>query len=181
MQGQSSLRQTVSFPVTVVAYDPAWPEAFEALREELMTVLGDLAVTVEHVGSTAVPGLAAKPIIDIDVVVQSPVDLTMAIERLSHMGYGHQGDLGIPGRAAFTTPWNKPPHHLYVVTANNLAYRHHILFRDYLRRHPDEARAYSELKQVAAERFRDDRTAYTHAKDAMIAEQVRRAEEEEHS
>jgi GrpB-like predicted nucleotidyltransferase (UPF0157 family) len=181
MQGQPTPRQTISSLVTIVDYDSAWPEIFEALREELVAVLGDLVVTVEHVGSTAVPGLAAKPIVDIDVVVQSPADLTTAIERLCHTGYVHQGDLGIPGREAFTTPRKAPPHHLYVVTANNLAYRHHILFRDYLRRHPDEARAYSELKQVAAERFRDDRVAYTSAKDRIIGKMVRRAEEEEHS
>lgn len=168
----------MSAPVVIVDYDPAWPEAFQALRQQLAAVLGNLALTIEHVGSTAVPGLAAKPIIDLDVVVRSIADVPAAIERLAPLGYVHQGDLGIPGREAFRTPPNALPHHLYIVPAGNLAYRRHILFRDYLRRHPDEANAYAEFKRAAAERFRGDRSAYTTAKDGIVESMLRRAEEE---
>src|SRR5271156_1928469 len=101
-------------PVVVVDYDPAWAGVFEALRERVAGVLGDTASAVEHVGSTAVPGLAAKPIIDIDVLLASETMLPGAIERLARLGYVHQGDLGIPEREAFLTPADVPSHHLYV-------------------------------------------------------------------
>jgi GrpB-like predicted nucleotidyltransferase (UPF0157 family) len=165
-------------PVEIVEYDPAWPATFEALRREIAHAMGDLALAIEHVGSTAVPGLAAKPIIDMDVVVRSPADIPAAIERLAPLGYDHRGDLGIPGREAFTTPPDTPPHHLYVVAVNIPAYRQHILFRDYLRRHPEEARIYETMKRAAAARYRHDRLAYTEAKTDMIGEMLRRAEAE---
>jgi GrpB-like predicted nucleotidyltransferase (UPF0157 family) len=173
--------RSMSAPIVIVEYDPAWPQLFQTLRHQVAGVLGDLVLRIEHVGSTAVPGLASKPIIDLDVVVRSVADSPAAIERLAALGYVHRGDRGIPGREAFTTPPDSPPHHLYVVAAGNPAYRRHLLFRDYLRRHPEAAQAYAAFKQAAAERFRDDRTAYTDAKDAIVQDMVKRAEEEEDS
>src|SRR5579862_585811 len=85
----------------IVDYDPSWPTLFETLRSRLLLVVGDIADSIEHVGSTAVPGLAAKPIIDIDVVVEADTDVSLAIERLAVLGYQHRGDLGIEGREAF--------------------------------------------------------------------------------
>src|SRR5271168_241502 len=101
-------------PVIVVDYDLQWAEVFAELRSTLAAALGGLAVAIEHVGSTAVPGLPAKPIIDIDVVVPSPAKVPEAIARLATIGYVHQGDLGIAGREAFASPPNTPAHHLYV-------------------------------------------------------------------
>ena len=91
-------------PVVVVEYDPHWPELFQFFRVRIMTALGGLATAVEHVGSTAVVGLAAKPIIDMDVLLVSGDALPAAIERLAALGYAHQGDLGIPEREAFLAP-----------------------------------------------------------------------------
>src|SRR5262245_23285042 len=96
----SSGRRVMPGPVILVDYDPRWPDLCEQLRAAVAEVLGDLVVIVEHVGSTAVPGLAAKPIIDIDVVVPSLADIPEAIRRLAILGYVHRGDLGIPGREA---------------------------------------------------------------------------------
>lgn len=165
-------------PVVIVDYDPAWPEVFAALRDRVTAALGDLAVAVEHVGSTAVPGLAAKPIVDLDVVIPSAADLPAAIARLESLGYAHQGNLGIPGREAFTTPPGTPRHHLYVVTSDSAEYRRHIAFRDYLRAHPETARDYAALKRDAARRCRDDREAYTGAKDAFVATILQHAAQE---
>ena len=100
-------------PVVIADYDPSWPATFEQLRDRLTGTLGLLAVAIEHVGSTAVPGLAAKPIIDLDVVIADRADLPAVIQQLRPLGYQHEGDLGVPGREAFTTPAG-PPHHLYV-------------------------------------------------------------------
>lgn len=163
-------------PIVIVDYDPAWPVLFAALRDRATAALGALAVAVEHVGSTAVPGLAAKPIIDLDVVIPAAADLPAAVARLAAIGYRHQGDLGVPGRAAFAAPPGAPPHHLYVCAAGSAALRRHLAFRDALRARPEAARAYAELKRAAARRFRDDREGYTGAKDAFVATILQRTE-----
>jgi GrpB-like predicted nucleotidyltransferase (UPF0157 family) len=164
-------------PVVIVAYDPRWPETFHALRQRIVDVLGEVAPSVEHVGSTAVPGLAAKPIIDLDVVVQL-ADLPIAIVRLATLGYAHEGERGVPGREAFRWPPGEPRHHLYVCPAGSPELRRHLLFRDYLRTHPEAAAAYAALKRDAAHRFREDRGAYTAAKDPFVEDVLRRAGEQ---
>ncbi len=162
-------------PVIIVEYDPRWPLLFEKIRATVAAALGDLVVTVEHVGSTAVPGLAAKPIIDLDVVIPSMADMPAAIARLATLGYVHQGDLGITGREAFRAPDREPNHHLYACPVNSEELRRHRAFRDYLLAHPDEARAYGALKKTCALRFSDDRSAYVEAKGPFVAEILRRA------
>jgi GrpB-like predicted nucleotidyltransferase (UPF0157 family) len=165
----------VGNPVIVLDYDSSWVESFWALRGQIADALGDLAAAIEHVGSTAVPGLAAKPIIDIDVLLASELALPMAIERLVSRGYVYQGNLGIPEREAFAALVNDPPHHLYVCPPHSAELRRHIAFRDYLRAHAVEARAYGDLKHALAQRFRDDRSAYMAGKDALVRELLRRA------
>lgn len=162
-------------PVVVVDYDPGWVGVFEALREQVAGVLGDTALAIEHVGSTAVPGLAAKPIIDIDVLLASETMLPEAIERLSRLGYVHQGDLGIPEREAFLTPAGAPAHHLYVCPPHSREFQRHVAFRDYLRAHPADARGYGDLKKALAAQFRDDREAYMAGKDELVRELLARA------
>ena len=95
-------------PVSIQDYDPAWPDAFSKLAARVKAALGSLAVAVEHIGSTAVPGLAAKPIIDLDVVLASSTDLPEAIRLLATIGYVNEGDLGIAGREALTRWRTKP-------------------------------------------------------------------------
>jgi len=162
--------------VIVVDYDPAWTSAFEKLRGQLAKSLGSLPVTIEHVGSTSIPGAAAKPIIDIDIVVQSKDSVRQAIRLLSKAGYRHLGDLGIAGREAFESPAGLPAHHLYVVVAGNSEHVRHLLFRDHLRKHPEEVREYSDLKKSLAKKFRNDRDAYTEAKTEFVEEVLRRSQ-----
>ena len=162
-------------PVIIVDYDPQWPELFEELRAPVVAALGELVVIVEHVGSTAVPGLAAKPIIDMDVVVPSVADIPEAIRRLASLGYVHRGDLGIAGREAFTAPAGKPRHHLYACALDSEELRRHRSFRDYLLTHLDEARAYEALKRAAARRFAEDRAAYNEAKTRFVEAVLQRA------
>ena len=131
---------------------------------------------IEHVGSTAVPGLAAKPIIDIDVVLISAIDLPGVIARLAAVGYEHRGDLGVTGREAFRTPPNDLPHHLYVCPPGSPEYRRHICFRDHLRSHPTDANSYAKLKRELGRKFRDDREAYTKAKSMFVTEILRRVD-----
>jgi GrpB-like predicted nucleotidyltransferase (UPF0157 family) len=155
-------------PVVIAAYAPRWPACFARLRDRLATALGPLAVRIEHVGSTAVPGLAAKPIIDLDVVVATQGDLSAVIERLRPLGYRHEGDLGVPGRDAFASPPGSPAHHLYVCPADSPALARHLALRDLLRADPEAARAYGDLKRTLAARFGDDRVAYTEGKTLFI-------------
>lgn len=162
-------------PIIVVDYDPRWPALFESLRAEIARALCDLAPWIEHVGSTAVPGLAAKPIIDIDVLLRSASDFSVCLERLAALGYEHRGDLGIPEREAFATPPDRPAHHLYVCPPESREFRRHLALRDYLRTHPSDASSYGELKRSLAIRYRDERSAYGDGKREFIESLLRSA------
>ncbi len=137
--------------IEISEYNPDWPEQFAELRERLSRCLGDVAVAIEHVGGTAVPGLAAKPVIDIDVVIPLHAKVITSIGRLSRIGYVHQGNLGIQDRDAFTAPTGGPAHHLYVCRRGSAALRNHLTLRDHLRQHPEDLAAYATLKRTLAE------------------------------
>jgi GrpB-like predicted nucleotidyltransferase (UPF0157 family) len=160
---------SVREPLVVVDYDEAWPAWFDELAGPLREALGDLGAEVEHVGSTAVPGLAAKPIIDVDVAVRSAEDVPIAIERLRRLGYVYQGDKGIPGREAFLWPPGARRHHLYVVVAGSEPHTAHIRFRDHLRANPEIAARYAALKKELAVRHADDPLVYTDAKSEFVS------------
>lgn len=164
-------------PIVVCDYDPRWSERYEALRARVAAALGDLAARIDHVGSTSVPGLAAKPTIDIIVMLRSLDDLSVAIERLAAIGYRHEGDLGISGREAFATPpgYATHDHHLYVCHPDWPGYAEQVAFRDFLRAHPDVARAYGDLKRALAIAHRNDRRAYTDAKADFVKDVLARA------
>jgi GrpB-like predicted nucleotidyltransferase (UPF0157 family) len=158
-------------PIILVPYQERWPEQFRQLRGQLDDALGLLSERIEHVGSTAVPGLWAKPIIDIDIVISAETAFGLIQSSLAGIGYDHLGDQGITGRDAFDlrrSETNVPEHHLYVCRANSIELRRHIAFRDYLLTHPDRAKEYSRLKRNLAARYRNDRNAYTDAKDEFI-------------
>jgi GrpB-like predicted nucleotidyltransferase (UPF0157 family) len=156
-------------PVVVVPYDPTWPVTFALLRDRLTPVLAELAVGIEHVGSTAVPALDAKPIIDIDVVIRHDDDVPKVADRLATLGYARLGDLGIIGREAFRAPQDLPRHHLYVCAAGAATLQAHLTLRDALRADAGLASEYATLKRVLAERYRDDRDAYAEGKSTFIA------------
>jgi GrpB-like predicted nucleotidyltransferase (UPF0157 family) len=166
-------------PVVLVPYDPTWPVMFERLRDVYASALGNLARTIEHIGSTAVPRLTAMPIIDVDVVIPSRAVLAEVIRRLATLGYRHQGDLGVPGREAFTrdgvdevprdgTGRRWPAHHLYVCATDSHELLRHLQFRDWLRTHPASAAEYGQLKASLAQIDREDREGSTEAKTAFI-------------
>jgi len=159
--------------IEVVAWDPAWAEAFEALRAVLADALGDVAQSIEHVGSTSVPGLHAKPIIDLDVIVRAE-RLGDAIEVLEGLGLTHRGDLGIEGRHAFTRLPGHMPHNLYVCIEGCDALTNHLKLRDHLEAHPAAVQAYGALKQKLAAAHPHDIDAYVEGKTEFILEILRR-------
>jgi GrpB-like predicted nucleotidyltransferase (UPF0157 family) len=154
--------------VVVVDYDPAWPDVFAALRARIWPAVADLAAAIEHVGSTSVPGLAAKPIIDFDVVVPAAERVPEVIERLAGLGYRHRGDLGVPGREAFYRPPATVAHQVYVCVAGIVSLRNHLAVRDYLRAYPHVASEYGALKKELARRFPDDIDSYIDGKSELL-------------
>jgi len=156
--------------VEIAEFDPAWPGAYERERAAILAALGDLVFAVEHVGSTSVPGLGAKPIIDIMIGLRDLADHARCVAPLDGLGYEYRGDGGIPGRHYFRKKLavGLRTHHIHMVERESDFWRRHVLFRDYLRGHPDEASAYQRLKVRLAAQFRDDRLAYTEAKSEFI-------------
>jgi GrpB-like predicted nucleotidyltransferase (UPF0157 family) len=162
--------------ITIADYDERWPAQFSGLQRELRSALGDVAIAIEHVGSTAVSGLAAKPVIDIDVVIASSDELPVVIERLARIGYEHEGDLGIGGRHAFKSPKANPPRHVYVCFRGATALREHLAFRDYLQSNLQAADAYASLKRELAGTVGDDRAEYTAGKTNFVRDVLSRCQ-----
>lgn len=161
--------------IVVADYDPAWPVTFAALHAPIAKVLSGIALSVEHVGSTSVPGLAAKPIIDIDVIVSSQTDLSLAIEKLASLGYSHWGNLGIEGREAFESPAHLPSHNLYACVQGGVALANHLAVRDHLRKDPAAAAAYGQLKKQLAAEFQTDIDSYIAGKTDFLLRVLRGA------
>lgn len=158
--------------VTVVPYDKAWQSDFEAIKREIEAAVADLIVGIEHVGSTSVAGMSAKPCIDLDVIIRDYTVFATVVEKLGSIGYIHEGDLGIKGREAFRYS-NKPhlqTHHLYVCPQDSAELHRHIAFRDFLKSHPDAVKKYSAVKETAARLFPDDIDGYIAYKSPCIEE-----------
>lgn len=156
--------------VKVVEYDPRWAADFETIAGEIREALGNLVLTVHHVGSTAVPGMAAKPIIDLDVEIADYTVFPAVVETLAKIGYLHEGNLGIPKREAFCYEGKSHlcKHHLYVCPSDSPELRRHLTFRDYLRSHPDAVSEYSRVKQEAAALYPEDIESYIRHKSPCI-------------
>ena len=156
----------------MLPYDSAWKTAFEQIRKEIEEAVGDLIVGMEHVGSTSVEGMSAKPCIDLDVIIPDYTVFDNVVDRLKVIGYFHEGDLGIPGREAFRYS-GKPHlqnHHLYVCPKDSVELHRHITFRNFLRNHPEAVKKYSAVKETAARLFPDDIDRYMAYKAPCIQE-----------
>ena len=156
--------------VEVVPYDKEWSKAFDTIKNEIKTAAGHLITTVEHVGSTSVPGMSAKPCIDIDVVIKDYSVFDAVVKSLAQLGYEHEGDLGIKDREAFKYS-GKPhlmKHHLYVCPQYSAELHRHVTFREFLRNNPDAVKRYSEVKEIAAKLYPDDIDGYIQYKTPCI-------------
>jgi GrpB-like predicted nucleotidyltransferase (UPF0157 family) len=157
-----------SEPVAVVDYDSAWPRLFAKESERIRAALGDAVVAIEHIGSTAVPGLAAEPAIDVLVGLRT-VDLTRKqIDAMESLGYEYLGELGIPGRLFFRK--GRPrSHHVHAVLRESDLWERHLAFRDYLQARKDEADSYAAFKKTLAAEVAGERESYTARKDVFAA------------
>ncbi|SDN87306.1 GrpB domain, predicted nucleotidyltransferase, UPF0157 family [Psychrobacillus sp. OK028] len=163
--------------IKIEKYTSEWENTFRCLSSIYQRKLGDLILSIEHVGSTSVKGLSAKPIIDIDIVIKNKHLLPPVIKGLEELGYYHEGDLGIKNREAFArinqnvpkdnegTIWME--HHLYVCLQSSEELKRHLIFRDYLRGNIEAVRAYENLKRELA-RCTNDREFYTQGKGGFI-------------
>ena len=156
--------------VIVESYNRDWKTDFEDIRSELMAVLEGKVISVEHVGSTSVEGLSAKPVIDIDVVIEDEDAFPEVKAAMESIGYTHEGDLGIKGREAFKYKGKEHlrKHHLYVCTKDAAELKRHISFRDYLRTHPEAVREYGRIKEEGAKLYPLDIDSYIEHKAPFI-------------
>jgi GrpB-like predicted nucleotidyltransferase (UPF0157 family) len=175
-------KRIVKAPVEVVDYDPHWPKLFDREKAQILSVIGNRVTAIEHVGSTAVPGLGAKPIIDVMVGIHRLIDAKDCIRPLERIGYEYvpEYEASMPERRYFRKGPNEPNkhYHLHMVEHGSEFWKRHLLFRDYLRTHPDTASEYYELKRQLATRYRLNREAYTDAKTFFIESIVSKASAE---
>ena len=164
--------------IVVVDYDPTWPAKFAAEAQILRKILSGNLAGMEHVGSTSVPSLAAKPIIDILIGVHSLEAAKAAVPEIEALGYSYWREDTIPKRLYFVKglPPNGPrSHHIHLVEYDTEFWRTHLLFRDKLRADLEEARCYANLKRKLAAQFAGDREAYTEGKAAYIQAVLQKA------
>jgi GrpB-like predicted nucleotidyltransferase (UPF0157 family) len=166
---------TASNPVELVPYDPDWPVAFTRIREKLEGLLRPYVVTIEHVGSTSIPGLAAKPLLDIDIVLRGLDDVPATTQILLARNYEPRGNRYDDDVWAFMLRDGTPPERIYICPPDNLTHQRRIIFRDHLRSHPEAAAAYAALKQDLAAKFRYDGDRYTASKRAFVDTIIDRA------
>ena len=162
--------------VRVVDYDPKWPEMFEAEATALREIIGDDLIALFHIGSTSVPGLKAKPVIDMLPVVRDVAALDALGGKFAAAGYESMGEFGIPGRRYFRKGGANRTHQLHAYQYDSVhAITRHVAYRDYMRAHAEARAAYGELKASLASRFPDDIGAYCDGKDEFVKEYERRA------
>ena len=162
--------------ITVLNYDPEWPLKYERERKAIAEILDGNGISIYHIGSTSVPGLAAKPIIDMMAVVRSLEKVDDARGKFSELGYEYLGEFGIAGRRYFRKGGDERTHQIHIFQAddwNNI--ERHLAFRDYMRTHEKERAEYAKIKTALAQRFPYDIDGYCDGKEAFVREMEKRA------
>jgi GrpB-like predicted nucleotidyltransferase (UPF0157 family) len=164
--------------VELVPHDPAWPAVAAAESVRLAAAIGETLIVVEHIGSTAIPGIAAKPTIDLMPIVRDLAVLDARQPRIEALGYVWRGEFGIPGRRyCIREEQRRRLFHVHCHETGHPGIAETIKFRDYLRARPEEARAYEAQKRAAAAAHPADTLAYSNAKSGWIRDCIARATE----
>jgi GrpB-like predicted nucleotidyltransferase (UPF0157 family) len=164
------------FSLEIAPCQPGWVGCYEEEADRIRTACGHSLVAIEHVGSTSVPRLAAKPILDIMPGLAKLDDGPATVEPMRRLGYEYFGEFGIPGRFYFTRSHDgRCVVHVHMFVAGSEEWQRHLVFRDYLRQHAELAAEYEALKRALSARCRPDRTAYTDGKTEFIRSVVERA------
>jgi GrpB-like predicted nucleotidyltransferase (UPF0157 family) len=159
--------------VKLVPHKELWHQLFAEEEARLRDAIGEHVVAIEHVGSTAICGLSAKPIIDIAAAVPKAANAQRCVRPLENVGYQYRGENGIAGRYYFVKGEPRT-HHLHMVEVGSDLWKNHLLFRDYVRKHPEVAEEYERLKGDLAIKYERDREAYTEGKSRFIEEVLKR-------
>lgn len=162
--------------VQLKEYTPSWSDEFEREKMVLLRSLGDIVLDVQHVGSTSISGLSAKPIVDILVGVEALSKFSIDyIRKLEEVGYTYRGDAGVSGRIFLRKGKPRAKFHLSIAALNGDYWNRQIIFRDYLRAHPQDTNEYEKLKMKLAKQYPNDRATYTSLKDPLIASILEKA------
>ena len=156
--------------IEVLPYNPHWPRMFEEEAKLIQQVLGDNCIAVYHIGSTSVPGISAKPIIDILPVVKNILEVDRVTSEMENLGYEVKGEYGIAFRRYFQKGKDKRTHNVHVYEESDPEVSRYLKFRDWMRSHEEDAKAYSNLKMELATKFPNDILKYCFGKDAFVAE-----------
>jgi len=162
--------------VKLTSHHEKWVELYKKEQKFLSSVLKDLKIEIEHIGSTAIPGVLAKPIIDIMIIVSKDKEIKKIYNALGNAGYEDRGAQGVKGRRLFVKgPEKKRTHHLHVVKKESSEYNKLMLFRDYLRSCKKTREEYNEIKKRLVKKFSDSRPLYTKAKSIFINDILKKA------
>lgn len=155
--------------IIISPYNDEWAIEFQKESKKIMGAIGDKVISIEHIGSTSVPGLGAKSLIDMMVAINNIDDADTLIEPLARLGYEFVPKTEFPKRRFFRRgEWRAGTHHLHVYEQNSIEWQENILFREYLRRDPETVKQYQRLKEELAAKFRNNRVAYTQGKADFI-------------
>ncbi|UCG03342.1 MAG: GrpB family protein [Candidatus Heimdallarchaeota archaeon] len=161
--------------VKLSPYSPKWVQVYSKEKLQLEIAIGEQILNIQHIGSTAIPGMMAKPIIDIAVAVHDFKKAFKCVKPLKNLGYEYKGEFGIPNRHYFVKG-SPRVFHLHMLEISSQEWKNHLFFRDFLLQHPDKAKKYAELKKLLAQRFSADRDAYTEGKASFIIEILQQIE-----
>lgn len=160
--------------IRLTEYNENWVRMYEEEAHLLKNIFGEEINKFEHFGSTAIPGMKAKPVIDMMCIVRDIEIIDGFNERMYSLGYDVAGEWGIPGRRLFRKGGEKRTHHIHIYQFDNPQIQRHLIFRDFLRSHPDEVELYRNMKEELAQRF-DDTSFYSKAKKPFVQEVQNRA------
>lgn len=168
MKNKKNISKTDKRRIEVVSYNSNWKEMYKEESEKIKNILNDIIIDIHHIGSTAIPGIKAKPVIDILVEVKNIEEVDQYNHKMKELGYETMGEHGIPKRRFFRKGGNNRTHHIHIFQTGNEEIDRHINFKEYLVAHPDKAREYSELKEKLANKYNYDAENYTNGKGDFI-------------
>jgi len=175
LKSKKNISKTDKRRVGVASYNPNWKNMYKEESGKIKNILNDIIIDIHHIGSTAIPGIIAKPVIDILVEVKDIEGVDQYNHKMEELGYEAMGEYGIPKRRFFRRGGNNRTHHIHIFQTGNEEIERHINFKEYLIAHPDKGREYSKLKEELVNKYTYDVENYTNSKNDFIKEIDRKA------
>jgi len=175
LKSKRNISKTDKRRIEVVSYNSNWKGMYKEEEEKIKNVFSDIIIDIHHIGSTAIPGIKAKPVIDILVEVKDIEVVDQHNHKMEELGYEAMGEYGITKRRFFRKGENNRTHHIHIFQVGNVEIERHINFKEYLIAHPDKGREYSKLKEKLTNKYTYDVENYTNGKSDFIKEIDRKA------